>query len=99
MRTQEEMKKDPLVIQVSWGDLWYGVKGSGEIIITEIAGAAGVKRYGLVDMPLNQARKVCKFLIKHSNPALWDLIDEEFSANEKLYKIWRAEVEKSNAVR
>lgn len=113
MRTQEEMKKDPLVIQVSWGEPFWGTYGKGEINITEIAGAAGVKKTveyfdniqcrvvkeTYTDMSIAQARKICKFLRRYAEPALWDLIDEEFSSNEKLYKIWRAEVEKSNAVR
>lgn len=108
MELHAKNPKDPLIIEVKWGDYFSGVSGKGFINITEIAGAAGVRktdswfdtasgqtyRETYTDMPINQARKVCKFLIKYVNPALWELIDEEFSGNEKLYKVWRAEVDK-----
>ncbi len=44
MELHAKNPKDPLIIEVKWGDYFSGVSGKGFINITEIAGAAGVRK-------------------------------------------------------
>lgn len=64
MKLHAKNPKDPLIVEVKWGDYFSGVSGKGFINITEIAGAAGVRKPtpGLIqlqDRPTVKRTRIC----------------------------------------
>ena len=93
---------DDHILRIEYHEDWGEVHGEILIDLKEIADAAGVKksvRYydrtesrwyqgTYVDMPLNQARKMCKLIARLASPEARDRVTAYFKENEKLSKIW-----------
>lgn len=82
----------------NWSDPFAGSRGSCEFNLEQIAEDVG--RYErdedgrYVVLPINQARKICKFILGSVPCNEWGTVDDAFRKNSKLFVLWTAEKEK-----
>ena len=93
---------DDHILKIDYTEDWGAVHGSILVDLREIAGAAGVRktaeyfdniacrmvREPYTDMPMTQARKICRLIARLARPEDRDRVTAYFMRNAKLSKVW-----------